>query len=65
MKALGHRLVEDVTWQNITLISKLYDHPLIESAWYFNGSVYGTTTTGKRLKFEITLTLQLQNTTNW
>lgn len=53
MKALGHRLVDDVTRQNTSLISKLYDHPLIESAWYFNGSVYGKTTAGKRLKFDI------------
>lgn len=53
MKALGYRLVDDVTRQNTTLISKLYDHPLIESAWYFNGSVYGKTTAGKRLKFDI------------
>ena len=53
MKALGHRLVDDVTRQNTILISKLYDNPQIESAWYFNGSVYGKTTAGKRLKFDI------------
>lgn len=35
------------------LISKLNDHAFIEAAWYFNGSVYGNTKSGKRLKFDI------------
>ena len=53
MKALGNRLVDDVTKLNTTLISKLNDHALIDSAWYFNGAIYGKTTSGKRLKFDI------------
>ena len=53
MKAAGHRLVDDVTKLNTTLISKLNDHDLIESAWYFNGAIYGKTTSGKRLRFDI------------
>lgn len=35
------------------LISKLNDHAFIEAAWYVNGSVYGKTKSGKRLKFDI------------
>ena len=53
MKAAGHRLVDDVTKLNTTLISDLNDHALVEVAWYFNGSVYGKTKSGKRLKFEL------------
>ena len=53
MKAMGHRLVDDVTKLNTTLISKLNDNALIDSAWYFNGSIYGKTTSGKRLKFDM------------
>ena len=52
-KATGHRLVDDVTRLNTTLISKLNDHASIESAWYFNGFVYGKTGSGKRLRFDI------------
>ena len=53
MKAMGNRLVDDVTKLNTTLISKLNDHALIESAWYFNGAVFGKTKSGKRLKFDM------------
>ena len=53
MKAMGHRLVDDVTKLNTTLISKLTDHTLIDSAWYFNGAICGKTTSGKRLKFDM------------
>ena len=49
MKAAGHRLVDDVTKMNAKLISELTDHDSIDSAWYFNGSVYGKTTGGKRV----------------
>ncbi|KAK3104199.1 hypothetical protein FSP39_025227 [Pinctada imbricata] len=37
----GIRLADDVTAANSALINKLHDHPDIDSAWYFNGSVYG------------------------
>ena len=53
MKAAGHRLVDDVTKMNAKLISELTDHDSIDSAWYFNGSVYGKTTGGKRVKFDL------------
>ena len=53
MKAAGHRLVDDVTKLNTALITKLNDHASIESAWYFNGSIYGKTDSGKRLRFDI------------
>ena len=53
MKATGNRLVDDVTKLNTTLISKLNDHTLIDSAWYFNGAIFGKTTSGKRLKFDM------------
>ena len=53
MKTAGHRLVDDVTKMNAKLISELLDHESVDSAWYFNGSVFGRTTGGKRLKFDL------------
>lgn len=53
MKASGHKLVDDVTKLNTGLISRLLRHEHIESAWYFNGAVYGRTTSGRRLKFDV------------
>ena len=53
MRTAGFRLVDDVTKLNTELINRLSSHERIESAWYFNGSVYGKTTEGKRLKFDI------------
>jgi len=49
----GIRLVEDVTRMNTELINKLLRHQEIDSAWYFNGFVYGKTKSGKRIKFDI------------
>lgn len=49
----GIRLVEDVTKMNTELINKLFRHQEIDSAWYFNGFVYGKTKSGKRIKFDI------------
>ena len=53
MKKAGHRLVDDVTKMHAKLISELLDHKSIDSAWYFNGSVFGRTTDGKRVKFDL------------
>lgn len=53
MKAGGYRLVDDVTKLNSNLIRTLHEHPSIDSAWYFNGAVYGKTVAGRRLKFEL------------
>ena len=53
MRNAGFRLVDDVTKLNTELINRLSSHEGIESAWYFNGSVYGKTTEGKRLKGEV------------
>lgn len=53
MKAAGYRLVDDVTKLNTGLISRLLLHQEISAAWYFNGSVYGRTTTGIKHKFEV------------
>ena len=54
MKTAGHRLVDDVTKMNAKLTSELrLDHESIDSAWYFSGSVFGRTTVGKRLKFDL------------
>ena len=53
MKSAGHRLVDDVTRLNTELITRLFDHPAIEAAWYFNGTVYGKTTAGRRIKFDL------------
>lgn len=53
MKRAGFRLVDDVTKSNTTLINTLSQHEKIESAWYFNGSVYAKTIEGRRHKFDI------------
>ena len=53
MKDAGQRLVDDVTKLNTGLIGRLMKHSRIESAWYFNGAVYGKTTGGQRHKFEV------------
>lgn len=53
IKEAGYRLVDDVTKSNSGLIGRLLLHSQIESAWYFNGSVYGKTLAGKRHKFEL------------
>ncbi|KAH3836041.1 hypothetical protein DPMN_109410 [Dreissena polymorpha] len=45
--------VDDVTKPNQGLINRLHLHPDIESAWYFNGAVYGQTVVGERIKFDI------------
>ena len=52
-KASGTRLVDDVTKANGQLISRLFKHEAMESAWYYNGSVYGKTKGGHRHKFDI------------
>ena len=53
MKGAGYKLVDDVTRSNSKLINKLLLHEKIDSAWYFNGSVFGKTKAGKRHKFDI------------
>ena len=53
MKAARHRLVDDVTKLNTGLIGRLMKHARIDSAWYFNGAVYGKTTEERRHKFDI------------
>ena len=52
MKGAGFRLVDDVTKLNSGLIGRLLIHPKIDSAWYFNGAVYGKTSEGRRYKFD-------------
>ncbi|KAH3725003.1 hypothetical protein DPMN_050831 [Dreissena polymorpha] len=53
MKSKGYRLVDDVTKPNQGLINRLLLHPNIDSAWYFNGAVYGKTVAEERIKFDI------------
>lgn len=45
-------LSDDVTKLNGQLIKKLKEHPQIDNAWYFNGSVYGEKD-GIRMKFDL------------
>ncbi|KAH3710034.1 hypothetical protein DPMN_069500 [Dreissena polymorpha] len=52
-KIKGHRPVDDVTKRNQGLISRLFLHPDIKNAWFFNGSVFGQTTSEERIKFDI------------
>ena len=54
MKDAKHRLVDDVTKLNTSLITRLMEHDKIEAAWFFNGYIYGkTNTNGKRYRFEL------------
>lgn len=53
MKETGYKLVDDVTKLNTGLISRLMLHTNIDSAWFFNGAIYGKTTKGKRHKFDL------------
>ena len=53
MKLSGYRLVDDVTKENTKFIRRLMEHKDIDSAWYFNGSVFAKGKTGKRYKFDI------------
>lgn len=53
MKMAGRRLVDDVTKLNTGLIGRLLKHAKIDSAWYYNGAVYGKTSDGKRHKFDV------------
>ena len=47
------KLVDDVTQHNMGLITSLSDSKKFEGVWYFNGSVYGKTKSGKRLGFNL------------
>ena len=49
----SNRLVDDVTKLNTELIQRLTEHSSIMQAWYFNGSVFGKTTSNRRLKFDL------------
>lgn len=53
IKEAGYRLVDDVTKANSGLIARLMQHRQMESAWYFNGSIYGRTKAGKRHRFDM------------
>ena len=53
MKEHGHKLVDDVTKKNTELISRLLAHEKIDSAWFFNGFIYGKTSEGKRYRFDL------------
>ena len=47
------RLVEDVTKDNMGLITRLRNCKEFESAWYFNCSLYGKAFDEKRITFDI------------
>ena len=49
----GVRLVDDVTFENARLITRLLEHEDIDQAWYYNGAVYGKTLSGVRMKFDM------------
>ena len=53
MKHGGYRLVDDVSKENMKLINRLNLHKDIDSAWYFNGSVYGKSNAGRRHRFDL------------
>ena len=53
MKQHGNKLVDDVTKKNTELISRLLKHEKIDSAWFFNGFIYGKTTEGRRYRFDL------------
>lgn len=49
----GLNLVDDVTQLNMGLITRLRESERFENVWYFNGSVYGKTAEGTKLKFDL------------
>ncbi|KAK3100751.1 hypothetical protein FSP39_024704 [Pinctada imbricata] len=52
-KAQGNvKLVDDVSELNGKLITRLINHDQIDSAWYFNGRVFGQVN-GKRIMFDL------------
>ena len=53
MKLSDYRLVDDFTKENTKLINRLMEHKDIDSAWYFNGSIFAKGKTGKCYKFDI------------
>ena len=53
VKVKGYRLVDDVTKANVELIKRLSQLDEVESAWYFNGSVFGKIGE-RRIKFDVT-----------
>ena len=53
MKQSGNKLVDDVTKKNTELITKLLKHDKIDSAWFFNGFIYGKTKEGRRHRFDL------------
>ena len=53
MKQHGNKLVDDVTKKNTELISRLLKHEKIDSAWFFNGFIYGKTIEGRRYRFDL------------
>ena len=51
----GQKLVDDVTKANTELIAELTERPEIDSAWYFNGSVFAKIKGCERkIRFDIT-----------
>ena len=53
MKQQGCNLVDDVMKKNTELISTLLRHEKIDTAWFFNGFIYGETTEGNRHRFDL------------
>ena len=53
LKNAGNRIVDDVTKMNTGLINRLFLHEQIQSAWFFNGSVFGLTHENERIKFNL------------
>ncbi|KAK3094203.1 hypothetical protein FSP39_025407 [Pinctada imbricata] len=51
---IGVRLADDVTRENSKLMERLNEHDMIESCWFFNGSVFGKVNGSERkVKFDI------------
>ena len=44
---------EDVTKRNLELMRRIRESEGMESAWYFNTSVYGKTKSGLQMKFDL------------
>lgn len=48
------RIADDVTAENSKLMERLNGHEMIESSWYYNGSVFGKVHgSGRKIKFKI------------
>jgi gas vesicle protein len=53
LKGSGVAILEDLTKMNVKLMNRLKENDLIKHNWSMNGKIYGLTTTGKKIQFDL------------